>query len=248
MILMLATIILGARVIFSQDIQKNSADSMPKSSLVEMKVIVKINGGGIDNEVLENLQTILQQIDGVPYVGVNYLATEVTVRYDSTKVSLHRLRKLAEGMKGHKISVAAVQNDASVDTKNWSTPELSNVTFEYLHHDEARALCERHFNEKSSVGIDLESCYVVKVDFQRVVHVSTDYEWFSNTCVVDEDGQLIKPLSWLDLSSEFDKTEESGSGLLILPRIPLTGLALTMRLLRVNGEGYDSFTINVPQP
>ena len=114
--------------------------------------------------------------------------------------------------------------------------------------DKAHALCEMPFRGELPKGIELENCYTVKIDFQTVAHVDNNYNWLSQACLVDENGKLVKPLSWLEFPSGFDGTEKTGSGLLIFPKIPVLGLGLTLRFLRANGEGYDSFTVDLPQP
>ncbi len=151
-------------------------------------------------------------------------------------------------MDRYEFSIVAGPAGVGTSAQNRLTPDLSNVTFECLQHDKAHALCEKHFKGELPEGLELENCYTVKIDFRTVAHVDRNYEWLSQACLVDENGELIKPLSWLEFPLGVDGTEKPGSGLLIFPKIPVLRLGLTLRFLRANGTGYDSFTVEVPQP
>lgn len=220
-----------------------------RSTLLE--VTFKVNARAGDQEAIESLQSRLQSIEGVRYVGVSYQSREVVVRYLSTKVSFEKLawkfekteRYPISEIAGPKIVEAKKENDHNI-----LSPALANVVFEYLAHHEAQTLCEEHFQGELPKAIELEKCYIIKVDFRPVTQVSAEYDWHSRACLVDEAGQLIKPLSWLELPSLKDAQKDGSlSGLLIFPKIPLLRLGLTLRLLRANGEGYDSFTVDVPE-
>ncbi len=228
-----------------QDEQRGTSERATSRRLME--VTFGIEGSKIDKAVLENIQTILQEIEGVPYVGVSFQAVEIKVRYDSAKVSVKSLRTAIDLMDGYEYSIAAGPAIVSASAQNRSTPDLANVTFECLRHHKAHALCEKHFKGDLPEEIELENCYTVKIDFQTVAHVDNNNDWLSQVCLVGENGVLIKPLSLLEFPSGVAGTQRPASGLLIFPKIPSIGLGLTLRLLRANGEGYDSFTVDVPE-
>jgi len=230
---------------FAKESRTGTSDWTAKNRLME--VTFRIAGSKIDKAALESIQTILQEIEGVPYVGVNYPTVEINVRYDSAKVSVQRLKTASEGVDGPQVSIVAGPAIVSASAQNRSTPDLSHVTFECLNHDKAYALCEKHFKGELPGGIELENCYTVKINFQTVAHIDRHIDWLSQACLVDKNGKLIKPLSWLEFPSGVDGTEKPGSGLLIFPKIPVLRLSLTLRFLRANGDGYDSFNVEVPE-
>ena len=244
--------------LFGQEARKDTsgpAISSSDSSLA-VEVIFKIRGEAIDRAGLENIQALLLGMDGVPYVGVNYQRLEIIVRYLPGRTTLEGLTTKIQDTNADdavlvvRSEVIQAPNSLGVAKDQQSPfgsifPELS---LECLRHDEAQALCEKHFKDELPEGIRLKNCYTIKVDFQTVAHVDNEYDWLSLACLVDEKGKLIKPITWLELPSVSEiPLGDAVSGLLIFPKIPVLRLGLTLRLLRANGEGYDSYTVEIPE-
>ncbi|MFQ5676012.1 MAG: heavy-metal-associated domain-containing protein [bacterium] len=232
---------------YAQD-SRPVAKAAVESNLMEVTFQVHVKD---NNAILEKVQNaLLPGVEGVRYVGADYKSLKVVVRYDSSKVDLKKiqsaLNKIAKG------AFSPIADPKKVKPEGWTQAEntsggFANTRFECLKHGDARALCETHFQNKLPEGVDLEDCYTIKVDFHTMAHIDSNYDWKTQAHLVDDNGNLIMPLSWLELPAESLDAKTPGSGLLIFPKIPLTKLGLTLRLLRANGTGYDSFAIDVPK-
>lgn len=226
-----------------------------RDSAAVMEVGFKIQEQDVDRGILESVQAALQGTAGVPYVGIDYRTAEVTVRYLTPEVTIEKLLKIPAGDQTYQVSVAAgpelvgpANSLRTVTTQKQLKSTFSNITLECLHQDDAQVLSDRYSKGKLPEGMALEDCYAIKVDFQTTTRGDGNYNWLSLAGLVDNNGKLIKPLSWLELPTHSGAPLNAGtSGLLLFPKLPVLRLGLMLRLLRESGDGYDSFTVTVPE-
>ncbi len=170
-------------------------------------------------------------------MGVDYIKKEITVRYLKGKGVL---RAIMNVLNKNNLAVShTVSTDAELDRR------LDAIRFECLHYKEAQAICEKHFRPILSDAFDYQNCYAVQVEIKVTPDISKDYDLNSQACIINDKGELVKPITWLQFPKK-DQHLPKLSGLLIFPKVPVLGVGLTLRLLRENGDGYDSYSIDIP--
>ncbi len=195
----------------------------------------------LERAALENVsRSLLQDFEGVKYVGVDYRTREIVVRYDTSRISLKALESALQRMA---VGRYHLKGTVRVDPRPRLEGLHNQLQFQCLEHDMARELCETHFQGKLPEDLDLENCYVIKVDSSEK---AAGYDWLANAALIDSQGKAVTPITWLELP-EAQSPARPSFGLLIFPKIPAVGMGLTLRLLRVNGEGYDSFDVDLPR-
>ncbi|NIR51718.1 heavy-metal-associated domain-containing protein [candidate division KSB1 bacterium] len=225
------------------------------SKLALREVTFKIHKTGKELRGLESAPILLlQKWRGVRYVGVNYKTLEMVVRYQPSHIDLKQIVSALEELGNFNISImdGPKNMDSTEPMKSFrpgvefSIPEFSHLRLKCLTSDEARLLCDQH-REELPQELDLDQCHVIQVAFSSDVYDNGEYDWLSQVCLVDSEGRFVKPANWLKLGSVKESPiKGSVSGLLIFPRVPLLQLGLALRFLRANGEGYDSFSVSVP--
>ncbi len=238
-------------------VNNTTVSSHIADSCALMEVIFKVSSGNNENGSLQYLQTdSLLRMDGVRYVGINYRSKEVIVRYFASKVSqdkiLSTLKAIANSafvvVEDPRIVDSEMVSKSPDDRNNVLSPDYSKLHIKCITHQDAHTLCKEHLNIDIREQYPLENCYVVQVNFQTKNHIDITYDWLSQAFLVDDKGELIKPLTWLELPLIKENRERGPiSGLLIFPKIPLLKLGLNLRLLRANGDGYDSYNVDVQQ-
>lgn len=255
--ILLFCFLLKTGILFSQSETKNSVDSKKftnKTNLNEITLKLKRNAG-FEKRFSEAQDVLLLKNAGVRYVGVDYVANEIVIRYDIQKIGKLRILDILRKKYENRVHII---EDVQNPTQNLSTNSYQNdlklinsiitqVHFECLARDDAHAICKQLLPVETLEKIDLDKCLVVKVDFKIKQQGRQDFDWQSQACLIDENEYLIKPLNWLELPlTKEHEQKELVSGILIFPKIPLLKLGLTLRLLRANGEGYDSFFVDLP--
>jgi|GEM_PF-3789261 len=199
-----------------------------------------------DDAALQSVQGVIQDIEGIRYVGVNTRSGELIVQYWAG-IKLDTLMNVLtqSGRQATLVAGPDTVEGESIKRIQSTLSEGSKIRLECLRHEDARELCQTHFNGLPN-GIDLEKCYSIKVNFKTVAHVDSNFDWLSQTCLVDESGAQVKPLTWLNIPSALNYKQDMSTGLLIFPKVPHSGPGLTLRFLKANGDGYDSYTVDLP--
>jgi len=237
---------------FAQQKAETTRTAKPDAS--ELQIVIHVSDT-TDQISMESIQTELQSVADVRHVGVDFPAHAITVRWINPVLTVPKVVSVLAGLgiSGHAIVPTCRANGQAQTTeaRRGAQPgariDLGNVELQCLDHHEARRFCEQYLDEVIPDGIELDKCHIIRVDFQVTSQADRGVDWMSRATLVDRDGAPVKPLAWLQLPESPGDINRKLTGLLIFPKIPLLNIGLTLRLLRSNGAGYDSFTIDVPR-
>ncbi len=225
------------------------------SQTAMMQVVLHLRRESNTKELLRQMQAQIQRIDHVRQVTVSYTARELSVRYLGMESGKDRVfSRIYQEVSGGDWQVGQPEvapldraHPRKLIQGNLGISPFKNADIQCLHDEMAHILCEKHLSASTLDSLDLDKCYVFKIDVEATAD-SSDIS--ARAALEGENGEMVRPLHWFQLPSSASQ-KASGppnvSGLLIFPRIPLAGVGLTLRLLRANGDGYDSYTVEVPK-